>query len=127
MSMVKDIALVALGGGAGSVLRYALTAGAVATGLTTPAGTLCANVLGCVAGGVLLGAVPAVREASDPWRLLLIVGFLGGLTTFSAFSIETFHFLRDGKTAWAFANIGANLALGLGGVWAGYALARQSA
>lgn len=124
MSMLKNVALVAAGGGVGSVLRYALTMGATAIGLQPPMGTLAANTLGCMAGGMLLGAVPSLRSPGDPWRLLLLTGFLGGLTTFSALSMETVQLMRDNKLALASANIAGTLALGLSSVWLGLTIAR---
>jgi CrcB protein len=124
MTTLKPILLVALGGALGSVLRYLLTLAAVSLGASAPVGTFTANALGCLAGGVLLGALPSLRAGDDPWRLLLITGILGGLTTFSALSLETVHLFRDARPALALANITANIAVGLCAVWGGYAIAR---
>ncbi len=124
MHALQQIGLVALGGASGSVLRFGLTTGAVALGAQPLVGTLAANIVGCLAGGVLLGAVASLHTADNPWRLLLITGLLGGLTTFSAFGLETAALFRDAKPAWAVANIGANLILGLVAAWGGFALGR---
>ncbi|WP_237215222.1 fluoride efflux transporter FluC [Falsiroseomonas oryziterrae] len=76
--------LVALGGAAGSVLRYLVSLAAVATlGTGFPWGTLAVNVAGSAAIGVAAGA-----GIEGQARLLLVTGFLGGFTTFSAFSLE---------------------------------------
>lgn len=124
MQALQQIGLVALGGAAGSVLRFGLTMAAVAMGAQPLVGTLAANIVGCLTGGVLLGAVAALHATDNPWRLLLITGLLGGLTTFSAFGLETAALFRDAKPAWAVANIGANLILGLAAAWGGFALGR---
>jgi CrcB protein len=86
----KLLALVAIGGAAGSVLRYAAGIWCAAWfGAALPWGTLAVNVLGSAAigllGGLMLGGMPFSTEA----RLLLVTGILGGFTTFSAFSLDT--------------------------------------
>jgi len=116
--------LVAIGGAAGSLSRYYLGGWAynLAGSLTFPAGTLAVNVLGCLAIGFLSG-IAEVRHIMTPQtRGLLVIGFLGGFTTFSAFGNETFALVRDGHFLPALANIALQVVLGLGAVWAGYAL-----
>ncbi len=124
MIAFKHFALVAAGGAAGSMLRYALTLCAIALGAAAPVGTLAANALGCLAGGVLLGTFASMRSAQDPWRLLLITGALGGLTTFSALSIETVQWWREGRVGLAALNMGGNVVLGVACVWLGLLVAR---
>lgn len=93
----KLLALVAAGGAAGSVLRYLAgiwCAGWFGTGL--PWGTLAVNLLGSAAIGLLGGLMLAGAAIPAEARLLLITGFLGGFTTFSAFSLDTgMLFLRS--------------------------------
>ena len=80
-----NMLLVALGGAAGSVLRFVVSTLMVEwCGTTFPWGTLAVNVVGSAAIGVAGGA-----GLSGEWRLLLVTGLLGGFTTFSAFSLET--------------------------------------
>lgn len=124
MTMIRNIALVAAGGAVGSTMRYLLTLGAVACGASAPVGTLAANGLGCLAGGVLLGAVASMKNTQDPWRLLLVTGVLGGLTTFSALSMETAQWWRDGRTGLAALNMSGNVAIGIMCVWAGMMVGR---
>jgi CrcB protein len=87
---MQNLFLVAVGGGAGAVMRYLLGVQTMrAFGAGWPYGTLAANVLGGLLMGVLIGVL-AFRGGADQerWRLLLGVGGLGGFTTFSAYSLE---------------------------------------
>ncbi len=100
--------LVAIGGAAGSVLRYLVSAMAVETlGTAFPWGTLAVNVLGSAAIG-LAGGMGIAGE----WRLLTVTGLLGGFTTFSAFSLET-GLLWERAWWLAVLYVAASLALGL--------------
>jgi fluoride exporter len=122
--MIK-VLLVALGGAVGSVLRY--LASGIAQDLfrsaTFPVGTLLVNLAGCL----LIGAGSQLAESrgafADTTRVLLFVGVLGGFTTFSAFSNETFNLFRAGSTTLGWLNAGAQLAGGLACVWLGRSLA----
>lgn len=119
-----NFVLVALGGAIGATLRHALGLLASAVlGSTLPWGTLIVNALGCLAAGALLHAFASV-QASDPRRLLLVVGLLGGLTTFSAFAAETLTLLRDGRPLLAITNVAGNVLLSLGAAAVGYSAAR---
>jgi CrcB protein len=113
---------VGFGGFLGAVLRYALGQVAARLGGGWPLGTLLVNVLGCLAGGLLLFAIE--QEAVSPRaRAFLGVGVLGALTTFSTFGVETLVLARASGMGAALGNVALHLALGLGGVAAGYALA----
>ncbi|HEX2612262.1 MAG TPA: CrcB family protein [Fibrobacteria bacterium] len=111
---------VALGGAAGSVARYAVQ---VAFRLH-PTGTLAINL----AGSFLIGLCAAWAERDGaPWiRPWLMTGFLGGFTTFSAFSLENFRMLRDGHATAAILYAGTSVAGGVALAFAGYALARPA-
>ena len=107
-----------LGGGLGAVCRYlTTTAIGVRFGMTFPFGTLFVNTLGsfliALVMGFLLTMVKANNLLTEPLRLLLTVGFLGGFTTFSSFSMETLTLLRSGSIVLAISNIAANVVLGL--------------
>ena len=100
--------LIALGGGAGAVLRY--QAGRALTALLGPAtvaafpwATLVVNVVGSFAMGLLAGWLARHGSASETWRLLVGVGLLGGFTTFSAFSLELMLLIERGQGATALA------------------------
>ena len=91
--MIRELMAVGFGGAAGSIVRYLLSGGILAgqTLLGFPAGTFTVNAAGSLLIGILLEA--SVSEALG-W--LLIVGFCGGFTTFSAFSADTVRLLRAG-------------------------------
>jgi CrcB protein len=129
---MRMLAIVALGGAFGSAARWALAGwvqgrasaarGAVAL---FPAGTLAVNVVGCLLIG-LLATLFEERVAGDPAvRTFVLVGLLGGFTTFSSFGFETFALLRAGNLVLAATNAVGSLLLGLAGVWIGAALARM--
>lgn len=114
---IVPFALVALGGAIGSVSRY-LLAGLVqrASGSLFPFGTLAVNLLGCL----LIGLLAPLVGLRSTLRLFLLIGVLGGFTTFSTFGLETFRLLEDREYLRAAANVFASVVVGLAGVWAGY-------
>ena len=119
------VALVFVGGGVGSVLRYAL-ATAVQRALpgSFPAGTFLVNLAGCFAVGAV-GALGLERAALSPEaRTFLMVGILGGFTTFSSFAWETLGLLSVRDVARAGLYVGGSVALGLLGAVLGRALGR---
>ncbi|HVS13985.1 MAG TPA: fluoride efflux transporter CrcB [Thermoanaerobaculia bacterium] len=121
-----QLLLIGCGGFLGSISRF-LVSGWVqrlAPGSSFPWGTLGVNVIGCLLIG-LAGGLAESRGLFDPrQRALLMIGFLGGFTTFSTFGWETLALLRGAALARAFANCGLQVGLGLVAVWAGLALAR---
>jgi CrcB protein len=117
---------VAVGGAMGSVARYACSLGAARfASAGWPWGTLLVNVLGSFAIGVLaaLVAVDGRPLLGADARAFLIVGVLGGFTTFSAFSLETFELARAGAVGAAALNVVVSLVLCLVAVWLGFATA----
>jgi len=123
---VEKAILVGLGGFVGTFVRYVL-GGLIARskgGATFPYETLAVNVIGCLAIGVLAELAETRGIFSGTTRAILFIGVLGGFTTFSTFGYETVQLLRDGQAVPATWNVGLQLALGLGAVWAGSALAR---
>ena len=111
--MIRNIILVALGGAVGSALRYALSWLWPATqngGL--PLGTLAANVLGCLVIGFAGTLLQRWVGGGEWFRLLVCVGFCGGLTTLSSLINETSGMAQTNQTLMAAAYLGASVALG---------------
>jgi fluoride exporter len=92
---LQGIALVFVGAGAGGVARYLLNLGLNPLLANIPLGTLAANVLGCGAAGAVAAFLADRVELDPALRPLLIVGFLGGLTTFSSFALEVVQSLES--------------------------------
>ncbi len=88
-----------------------------------PLGILTVNVIGCLLIGYL-GVVLELRSTPAQWRLMLLVGVLGGYTTFSSFGNDTLALLQSGRLAEALLYVGLHLLLGLGSVWVGIRLAQ---
>jgi CrcB protein len=118
--------LVAAGGALGSIARYALSSAATAAfGAAFPWGTLLANVSGCLLIGAVAGwsGPHGPLVASPLARNLVMIGFCGGYTTFSAFGLQTLELVQAGDVARAGANVFVSLAACLFAVWLGYAAA----
>jgi fluoride exporter len=115
------ILLIGLGGFVGSILRYWLSGVAqnAAAGSVFPIGTLVVNVIGCFAIGVLSELAETHGFMTPETRGLLIVGLIGGFTTFSAFANETLNAVRDGSVVTALVNVVLSVAVGLAAVWGG--------
>jgi fluoride exporter len=122
---VTTILLIALGAAIGANLRYALSLWAARQwGAAFPYGTLLINVLGSFAIGVVLTLAATRSAISVPWRLLLVTGLLGGFTTFSTFSYETYQLLIEDSLLLASLNILGSVGISLAGVVLGAVLAR---
>jgi fluoride exporter len=116
--------LVFLGGGLGAVARWGFGLWTVRTlGAGWPWGTLGVNVLGGLAMGLVMGVL-LKANAGEPWRLVLATGFLGGFTTFSAFSLETARMIEAGQWTNALAYISASVVGSILALFAGLAISR---
>lgn len=117
---MREALAVALGAAAGGLLRWQVGLWLNMRHAQLPLGTLAVNLI----GGLLIGAllVLLARPEQQLWRLLLVTGFLGGLTTFSAFSAESLQLLQRGDWAWALAHsllhVAGALAAAALGAWA---------
>ena len=89
---------------------------------TFPYGTLVVNMLGCLLIGVAVGLVDSRQLFGPDMRLFVLIGLLGGFTTYSTFGYETFALLRDADYLRAVANVSIHVVLGLALVWAGYSI-----
>ena len=92
-------------------------------GVTFPFGTLAVNILGCFCIGFLSELFSARTFIGVDAQTFLLVGILGGFTTYSAFGHDTMNLIRGGDIALALLNVGAQVLVGLGAVWLGSTLA----
>ena len=119
---------IAVGSALGGVARHGVGLFiAQRLGQLFPWGTLAVNVVGSALIGVCAASLMNGARSESIIREFLMIGFLGGFTTFSAFSLQTFQLMRDGKLAFALANVGGSLVLCLLAVWLGFALAVRGA
>jgi CrcB protein len=122
--VLKKVSIVMLGGSLGAVSRYSISLLAARTwGTQFPWGTLLVNLIGCFLIGLIFALADRARLLTPGLRLLLITGFLGALTTFSSFSLETINAGRAGLTLQPLVNILLNnlggFALTFAGLWLG--------
>ena len=121
MFSIQHLGLVLIGGGIGSICRYVATTliGSIG-GTVFPFGTLFVNLLGSFLMGFLMFFfLDEHFTLPETLRLFLAVGFLGGFTTFSSFSMESLLLLRGDSFFYAFSNLAGNMLLGLLAVWLG--------
>ena len=116
---------VGIAGLAGTLLRYWLS-GFVARryGETFPVGTMVVNVLGCLLAGAIFNLTEERFLINPTLRTVILIGFLGGFTTFSSYGLQTFTLLRDGEFGLATLNVAVSNVLGLVMVWVGYGLVK---
>jgi fluoride exporter len=118
--------LVALGGALGSVSRFLLgPALQRALNVTFPYGTLFINITGSLLLGLVVGFATNSAAVSPQMRVFLAVGFCGGFTTFSAFSLETVLLVQEGQAMRAVAYVMASVLLSVTAAWVGLIAARQ--
>jgi CrcB protein len=118
--------LVFFGGGVGASLRHlvnVICARSLGTGF--PWGTFIINITGSAVMGLIAGYLAFKGEASQPWRLFLMTGILGGYTTFSAFSLDTAVLYERGELGLAAAYVLGSVVLSIAGLFAGLALVRH--
>lgn len=121
MAMWMSMLAVALGAALGALSRWSLGLLLNATYPALPPGTLVANVAGGYLAGLALPLLLAHPELPATWRLFAITGFLGGLTTFSAFSLEIATLLQQGRLVAAATGIGLHVGGSLAATLAGFA------
>ena len=118
--MWRSIAAVSLGSSLGALLGWWLGARLNAHFPPIPPGTLAANLIGGYVVGVAIAFFATYTAVAPEWRLLVITGFCGGLTTFSTFSAEVVTLLQQGRATWALAaaaaHLGGSLLMTLAGI-----------
>lgn len=128
--LVLQYLVIALGGGLGSMLRFAIgtwiDSGAQKGGVIFPWGTILVNITGCFIIGFIatISAAGEGRLLLSPYtRNFILIGILGGYTTFSSFSLQTLTLAQDGQWGAAAANVAISVVLCLIGVWLGASVA----
>lgn len=115
---------VGAGGFVGSVLRFGVgtVVERAAGGSLFPYGILAVNLLGCAVIGLMSGIAEARGGLTNEMRLFVVVGLLGGFTTYSSFANDGISMLRSGALGSALASVALHIFVGFGAVWAGWVL-----
>ena len=107
--MLQPILAISFGSSLGALLRWVLGTRLNSLFPTIPLGTLSANLIGGYIIGAAIGYFAQAANVAPEWRLFIITGFCGGLTTFSTFSAEVVTLLQQGRFAWAAATIAVHV------------------
>jgi CrcB protein len=122
---MQRLIFIGLAGFAGTLMRYWLSEWTARRfGETFPTGTLVVNLIGCFLVGLFFSLMFDRYLVSPTVRTVILIGLLGGFTTFSSFGLQTFTLLRDGEMGLALFNIAISNVGGLLMVWVGYSLAK---
>ena len=123
--MIKNLLIVGLGGAVGSMLRYAVQKiFQVQSAATFPTGTLLVNIAGCFLIGILWSMISRSLTWNEEMKLLLMTGFCGGFTTFSAFTLEGIGLLKENKMALFLIYLTASVVGGLLATFIGIRIAK---
>ncbi|QWT45725.1 fluoride efflux transporter CrcB [Azospira inquinata] len=124
--MYKPVLVISLGAALGALLRWQLGLKLNSFFPSLPPGTLVANLVGGYIIGLATAFFAQTPTLSPEWRLLVITGFCGGLTTFSTFSAEVVSLLQEGRLAMALGSVATHvtgsLVMTLAGIWTWYLL-----
>ena len=118
--MLKSVIAICVGASLGALLRWWLGSQLNNLFPAIPPGTLAANLVGGYVVGIAIAFFATYSAIAPEWRLLIITGFCGGLTTFSTFSAELVTLLQQGRSMWAFgaaaAHLGGSVLMTLAGI-----------
>ncbi|WP_070970948.1 fluoride efflux transporter CrcB [Vibrio sonorensis] len=127
MGQLSILGFIALGGAFGACSRYLISElCATLLGRGFPYGTLTVNVVGSLAMGLLVAAFENGALATEPWRQIIGLGFLGALTTFSTFSMDNVVLMQQGAFVKMGFNVLLNVLLSISACWVGYQLLIKS-
>lgn len=120
--MISSFLSVAIGGALGAVCRYAIGLYTTSSALGLPPflATLAVNVIGCALMGIMGALITAMPHIATSARPLIMVGFLGALTTFSSFALDSFHLLDSQQYGTLIGYLGGSFILSLGAFFAAY-------
>ena len=123
------VIFVGIGGCLGSILRYGLTkwVNELVKHQSFPLGTVSVNILGCLIIGIAIAFFESRQIFNGNVRAFILIGMLGGFTTFSAFSLQSFELIKNGESMTALANAGLSVCLGLTAVYVGYIITSKLA
>ncbi len=123
---MNQLLAIAAGGAIGSVLRFLMSSWVYAVaGRGFPYGTLAVNIVGSLLIGLLTVVLIERMSLGPEWRAAILIGVLGGFTTFSSFSIETLNLIEAGAHAKAIANVLLSVVVCVGATWVGVVAGRQ--
>jgi fluoride exporter len=118
--MLRSVVAICIGASLGALLRWWLGSQLNNLFPAIPPGTLAANLVGGYVVGIAIAFFATYSAIAPEWRLLIITGFCGGLTTFSTFSAELVTLLQQGRSLWAFgaaaAHLGGSVLMTLAGI-----------
>ena len=123
--MIRNLLLVGLGGGLGSMARY-LSQRWLSQAYPShfPWGTFAVNITGCLLIGLFWGLTFKSFAATENWKLFLMTGICGGFTTFSAFTLEGMGLLKENRLALFFLYVGGSVIAGLLATYIGMKISR---
>lgn len=122
---MKQVLFVGLGGAAGSILRYLTSVVTLKFySASFPVATFIVNVIGCFLAGLIFGSITQESADAQNLKVLLLTGFCGGFTTFSAFALENVRLMDSGNLSTAVLYTIASIAAGLLAAWLGLSIAR---
>ena len=123
--MIRNVLLVGLGGGIGSMARYICQRWAYAIyPHHFPWGTFAVNLVGCLLIGIFWGISFKSFEGNENWKLFFMTGLCGGFTTFSAFTLEGIGLIKEQRLALFFSYVAASVVLGLLATYIGMRISR---
>ena len=122
--MIKQLILVGVGGGIGSIFRYLISRIIPFSQGHFPWATFIVNIAGCLIIGLLIGIAVKHQSSAENIRLLLVAGFCGGFTTFSTFSLENVYLYQSGNYLTLALYISLSVVIGFAAVFLGLALSK---